>query len=123
MVPANVRPVRWIGSSRRDVRAFPKAVKRDIGQALYAAQRGEEYPSVKALKGFGGRSVLEIVAPYRTDTYRAVYTVRFHDAIYMLHAFQKKSTTGIATSQQAIDLIRQRLAVAERDHRERQASR
>ncbi len=77
MVPANVRPVRWIGSSRRDVRAFPKAVKRDIGQALYAAQRGEEYPSVKALKGFGGRSVLEIVAPYRTDTYRAVYTVRF----------------------------------------------
>ena len=105
------------------MRAFPKAVKRDIGQALYAAQRDEEYPSVKALKGFGGRSVLEIVAPYRTDTYRAVYTVRFHDAIYMLHAFQKKSTTGIATSQQDIDLIRQRLAVAERDHRERQASR
>jgi phage-related protein len=123
MVPADVRPVQWIGSSRRDVRAFPKAVKRDIGQALYAAQRGEEYPSVKVLKGFGGRSVLEIVASYRTDTYRAVYTVRFHDAIYVLHAFQKKSTTGIATSQQDIDLIRQRLAVAERDHRERQASR
>src|SRR5204863_3723062 len=107
MVPANVRPVRWIGSSRRDVRAFPKSVKRDIGQALYAAQRGEEYPSVKPLKGFGGRSVLEIVAPYRTDTYRAVYTVRFSEAIYVLHAFQKKSTRGIATRQHDVDLIGQ----------------
>ncbi len=97
-------------------------MRRDIGQALYAAQRGEAYPSVKALRGFGGRSVLEIVAPYRTDAYRAVYTVRFEDAIYVLHAFQKKSTSGIATSQQDIDLIRQRLAAAERDHRERQTS-
>jgi phage-related protein len=78
---------------------------------------------VKALKGFGGRSVLEIVAPYQTDTYRAVYTVRFHDAIYVLHAFQKKSAHGIATSQQDLDLIRQRLAVAERDVRERQSGR
>lgn len=115
-----VKPVRWVGSSRRDLKAFPKAVRRDIGQALYAAQRGEEYPSVKALRGFGGRSVLEIVAPYQTDAYRAVYTVRFHDAIYVLHAFQKKSTHGIATSQQDLDLIRQRLAVTERDYRERQ---
>ncbi len=120
--PGEVRPVRWMGSSRRDLRAFPKAVRRDIGQALHAAQRGEEYPSVKALKGFGGRSVLEIVAPYRTDTYRPVYTVRFHDAIYVLHAFQKKSTHGIATSRQDLELIRQRLAAAERDHRERQTS-
>jgi phage-related protein len=120
--PSEVRPVRWMGSSRRDLRAFPKAVRRDIGQALYAAQRGEEYPSVKALKGFGGRSVLEIVAPYRTDTYRAVYTVRFHDAIYVLHAFQKKAPGGIATSRQDLELIRQRLAAAERDHRERQTS-
>ncbi len=122
MVPApgQVKPVRWMGSSRRDLRAFPKSVKRDIGQALYAAQRGEEYPWVKALRGFGGRSVLEIVAPYRTDAYRAVYTVRFADAIYVLHAFQKKSTTGIATPQQDLDLIRQRLGAAERDHRERQ---
>jgi phage-related protein len=123
MVPGEVKPVRWVGSSRRDLKTFPRPVKRDIGQALYAAQRGEEYPSVKSLKGFGGRSVLEIVAPYRTDTYRAVYTVRFSDAIYVLHAFQKKSTRGIATRQQDIDLIRQRLAVAERDHRERQSSR
>ena len=123
MVPGDVKPVRWMGSSRRDLRAFPKAVKRAIGQALYAAQRGEEYPSVKALSGFGGRTVLEVVAPYHADAYRAVYTVRFHDAIYVLHAFQKKSTSGIATAQQDIDLIRQRLAAAERDHRERQTSR
>lgn len=98
-------------------------MQRDIGHALYAAQQGEEYPAARALKGFGGRSVLEIVAPYRTDTYRAVYTVRFHDAIYVLHAFQKKSSHGIATSRQDIDLIRQRLAAAERDDRERQSGR
>ena len=78
---------------------------------------------MKALKGFGGRSVLEIVAPYQTDTYRAVYTVRFHGAIYVLHAFQKKSTHGIATSRQDIDLIGQRLAAAERDYRKRQSGR
>lgn len=122
-MPGEVKPVRWVASSRRDLKAFPKAVRRDIGQALYAAQQGEEYPSVKALKGFGGRSVLEIVAPYQTDAYRAVYTVRFHDAIYVLPAFQKKSAHGIATSQQDLDLIRQRLAVAERDVRERQSGR
>jgi phage-related protein len=115
-----LKPVRWVGSSRRDLRHFPKAVKRDIGQALYAAQRGEEYPSVKALKGFGGRSVLEIVAPHHTDAYRAVYTVRFLGAVYVLHAFQKKSKRGMATPKKEIELIRQRLAAAEGDYRERQ---
>lgn len=114
------KPVRWVGSSRRDLKTFPRAVQRHIGQALYAAQCGEEYPSVKALKGFGGRSVLEIVAPHGTGTYRAVYTVRFRDAIYVLHAFQKKSTTGRATPGKEIALIAERLAAAERDHRERQ---
>ena len=95
-------------------------MQRHVGQALYAAQCGEEYPSVKALKGFGGRSVLEVGAPYQGDTFRAVYTVRFHDAIYVLHAFQKKSKKGIATPQKEIELIRQRLAAAEQDYRERQ---
>ena len=71
------KPVQWIASSRRDLKAFPEAVQRDIGQALYAAQQGEEYPSVKALKGFGGRSVLEIAAGDTAGTYRAVYTDRF----------------------------------------------
>lgn len=115
-----LKPVRWIGSSRRDLKSFPKSIQRDLGQALDAAQLGEEYPSVKALKGFGGRSVLEIAALDATATYRAVYTVRFEDAIYVLHSFQKKSKTGIATPQQEIELIRQRLAAAEREYRERQ---
>jgi phage-related protein len=94
---SELKPVRWVGSSRRDLRSFPALVRRDIGQALYAAQWGEEYPCVKALQGFGGRSVLEIVAPYAGDTYRAVYTVRFKDAIYVLHAFQKKSKRSVST--------------------------
>ena len=115
-----LKPIRWVGSSRRDLRSFPARVRRHIGQALYAAQCGEEYPSVKALKGFGGRSVLEIVAPDDGDTYRAVYTVRFQDAIYVLHAFQKKAKKGSATPKKEIDLIQQRLAAAEQDSRERQ---
>ena len=114
-----LKPVRWIGSSRKDLKTFPRPVQRDVGQALYAAQRGEEYPSVKALKGFGGRAVLEMVAPHEGDTYRAVYTVRFHDAVYVLHAFQKKSKTGIATPRKEIELVRQRLGAAEQNYRER----
>ena len=114
------KPVRWVGSSRRDLKTFPKAVRRHVGQALYAAQYGEEYPTVKALKGFGGRSVLEIVADHQSDAWRTVYTVRFGDALYVLHAFQKKSKKGITTPQKDMDLIRQRLATAEQDHRERQ---
>jgi phage-related protein len=116
---SELKPVRWVGSSRRDLRGFPAPVRRDIGQALYAAQWGEEYPCVKALQGFGGRSVLEIVAPYAGDTYRAVYTVRFKDAIYVLHAFQKKSKRSVSTPKKEIDLIKQRLAAAEQDYRER----
>jgi phage-related protein len=117
--PANPKPVVWMGSSRKDLKAFPEDVQRDVGYALYGAQRGEEYASVKALKGFGGRSVLEIVAPHDGDTYRAVYTVKFADAIYVLHAFQKKSKSGIATPKTEIDLIRRRLADAERLHAQR----
>ena len=74
---------------------------------------------MKALRGFGGRSVLEIVAPHEGDTYRAVYTVEFTDAIYVLHAFQKKSKSGIATPKTEINVIRQRLADAERLHAKR----
>ena len=114
-----VKPVRWVGSSRRDLKTFPKRIQRDVGQALYAAQLGEEYPSVKVLKGFGGRSVLEIVASDHVATYRAVYTVRFLDAVYVLHAFQKKSKKGIATPKREIELVRERLATAERHYRER----
>lgn len=109
-----LKPVRWVGSSRTDVRSFPQPVRFDIGQALYAAQRGEIDPAAKPLKGFGGRSVLEIVAPFDGNTWRAVYTVQFAEAIYVLHAFQKKSKSGIATPKKEIELIHKRLADVER---------
>jgi phage-related protein len=114
------RSVVWIGSSRKDVRSFPRQVRRDIGQALYAAQHGETDPASKPLKGFQGASVVEIVADFRSGTWRAIYTVRFSDAIYVLHAFQKKSKSGIATPQTHIELIRHRLAEVERLHRAKQ---
>jgi phage-related protein/predicted XRE-type DNA-binding protein len=91
----------------------------DIGHALFAAQEGKTDPAAKPLKGFGGASVLEIVASHHGNAWRAVYTVRFQDAIYVLHVFQKKSTKGIATPTREIELIKQRLAEAERDYRER----
>jgi phage-related protein len=115
-----VKPVFWIGSSRDDLRAMPDRVRRDIGQALYAAQQGATDAAAKPLKGFGGARVMEIVDRDRSGAYRAVYTAQFGDAIYVLHVFQKKSKHGIATPKHDIDLIRRRLAVAERDYRERQ---
>lgn len=90
----------------------------DIGHALFAAQEGKTDPAAKPLKGFGGASVLEIVASHLGNAWRAVYTVRFQNAVYVLYVFQKKSTKGIATPAREIDLIRRRLAEAERDHRE-----
>ena len=115
-----MKPVVWMGSSREDLGGMPQQVRRDIGQALYAAQQGEADPAAKALKGFGGARVMEIVERYRTDAYRAVYTVQFANAVYVLHVFQKKSKPGIATPKHEIDLIRRRLAEAERHHKERQ---
>ena len=110
----------WMGSSRKNLRAFPQAVRRDIGRALFTAQEGETDPSAKPLNGFGGGSVLEVIARHQGDTWRAVYTVRFAEAVYVLHTFQKKSKRGIATPKQEMDLVRQRLREAERLHRERQ---
>jgi phage-related protein len=115
-----MKPVVWIGSSRRDLREMPQQVRRDIGQALYTAQQGVTDPAAKPLKGFGGARVMEIVERYRTDAYRAVYTAHFDNAVYVLHVFQKKSKSGIATPRHEIELIRRRLAEAERHHRERQ---
>ena len=115
----SVKPLRWVGSSRGDVQSFPQPVRSEIGHALYVAQCGETDPAAKPLKGFGGRSVQEIVTPFAGDTWRTVYTVRFEDAVYVLHAFQKKSKSGIATPKKEIDLIRKRLADAERDYKAR----
>ncbi len=112
------RPLVWVGSSRADLRKFPREVRRDIGQALYAAQQGETDPAAKALKGFGGGSVLEVISNHVAGTYRAVYTVRFAEAIYVLHVFQKKSKRGVATPAREIELVKQRLAEAHRRHME-----
>ncbi|MGO9258377.1 MAG: type II toxin-antitoxin system RelE/ParE family toxin [Bryobacteraceae bacterium] len=120
MASEQLKPVRWVGSSHKDVRSFPQPVRAAIGHALYAAQKGETDPAAKPLKGFGGGSVLEIVTGHRGDTWRSVYTVRFEDAVYVLHAFRKKSKRGIATPKKEIGLIRQGLSEAERAHRERQ---
>jgi phage-related protein len=108
----------WFEPAR--IRGMPKQVRRDIGQALYAAQQGTTDPAAKPLRGFGGARVMEIVERYRTGAYRAVYTVHFENAVYVLHVFQKKSKSGIATPKHEIELIRRRFAEAERHHRERQ---
>ena len=109
--------IRWVGSSRKDLRRFPREARRDIGAALDAAQLGEMDPSARPLRGFGGASVIEIRVAFRTDAYRAVYTVRFGEAIYVLHAFQKKSTRGIATPKTEIEVIEARLRQAEEIYR------
>jgi len=97
-----------------------RSATREIGAALYAAQQGDTDPAAKPMKGFGGASVLEIVSDYHGDTWRAVYTIRFREAVYVLHVFQKKSKPGIAMPKQEIEVIKRRLAEAERLHRERQ---
>jgi phage-related protein len=118
-----VKSVVWIGSSRRDLKSFPAEVKDVMGYALYQAQAGRKADSAKPLAGFGGAGVLEIVEDHQTDTYRAVYTVKFSDLVYVLHAFQKKSKKGIATPKPDIDLIRLRLKIAEEDYKMRQTGR
>jgi phage-related protein len=120
MMDLPLKPVVWIGSSRKDLKAFPRTVQRDMGIALLAVQYGVEPPSAKALKGLGGRSVLELVEDHIGGTYRAVYTVRFEGAVYVLHAFQKKAKKGIATPKADLELIRRRLREAEIVHRQRQ---
>ena len=114
-----LKPVFWMGSSRRDLQSFPKPVQSEVGYALHAAQQGELDPAAKPLKGFGSAQVIEIVNRFSGDAYRAVYTVRFGDALYVLHVFQKKSTKGAATPKPDTDLIRARLKDAERFHKER----
>jgi phage-related protein len=116
------KPLEWMGNSRRVVQAFPKPVRQVVGQALYAAQTGDTHVDTKPLKGFGGASVVEILADHDGDTFRAVYTVRFRRVVYMLHAFQKKSKKGIKTPQKELDLIKQRLRDAEHHYKEQYGS-
>jgi len=121
--PPKIKNLVWIGSSRRDLKSFPAEVKDVMGYALYQAQVGRKALSAKPLAGFGGAGVLEIVEDHQTDTYRAVYTVKFSEFVYVLHAFQKKSKKGIATPKPDIDLIKRRIRVAEEDYKMRQAAR
>lgn len=110
------KSVHWVASSKADLRDFPDEARRDVGFALSFAQRGEKHQSAKPLKGFKGAGVLEIVEDHHGDTYRAVYTVRFAEAIYVLHAFKKKSKSGIKTPQHEIELIERRLKMAAADY-------
>ncbi len=107
-----MKPLLWLGSSKKDLLALPVDVRKFFGHALDAAQRGEQHEAAKVLKGFGSAGILEIVEDDASGTYRTVYTVRFAQAIFVLHVFQKKSKRGIETPKPDMDIIRQRLKAA-----------
>lgn len=113
----SLRPVGWIGTSKEDLLTFPDAVVSEIGHALYVAQKGGKHSSAKPLKGFGGAGTLEVVEDYDGDSYRAIYTVRFAGVVYVLHAFQKKSKTGISRPAREMAKIKSRLRTAEEEYR------
>ncbi|GJQ56112.1 MAG: hypothetical protein HKUEN07_26810 [Rhodocyclaceae bacterium] len=112
-MPSQEKPLKWVGSSKKDLMALPAEVRKFFGHALDFAQRGDRHDAAKALKGFGGSGVLEVVEGDVGGTYRAVYTVKFEEAVFVLHCFQKKSKRGIATPKEDMDIIRARLKVAE----------
>lgn len=113
------KPLVWIGSTLKDLRAFPEDVKDVIGFALNEAQAGGKHPDAKPLKGYKGAGVLEVVDDFDGDTYRAVYTVKMAGVVYALHAFQKKSKTGKATDKTDLEMIERRLKLAHEDYERR----
>lgn len=116
--PREEKPLHWVGSSKKDLLRFPAEVVDNVGYALGAVQYGGHPPSAKVWKGLG-TGVLEIVEDDASGTYRTVYTVRFREAVYVLHAFQKKSPSGIRTAKTDVKLVRRRLSEAMRDYEER----
>ncbi|MCC5615805.1 type II toxin-antitoxin system RelE/ParE family toxin [Nostoc sp. CHAB 5836] len=118
MSQTHQKALKWIGSALDDLKEFPEDVQDVMGYALDVAQHGRKHPDAKPLRNFKGGGVLEVVDDYDGDTYRAVYTVKFAGFVYLLHAFQKKSKHGIATSQQDIDLVKKRLKAAQEDYSE-----
>ena len=108
----SLKPLYWLGSSKRDLLSLPGPVEDLFGYALYLAQDGRKHEQAKPLKGFGSAGVLEVVEDWDRSTYRAVYTVRFEGVVFVLHIFQKKSKRGAATPKADIDLIHQRLKAA-----------
>jgi phage-related protein len=113
MTKQTSKPLEWIGSSKKDLMALPLEVIKLFGHALDFAQRGGQHDAAKVLKGFGGSGVLEVIENHQSGTYRAVYTVKFKQAVFVLHCFQKKSKSGIATPKEDMDIIHARLKVAE----------
>jgi phage-related protein len=107
------KPLVWIGSSKRDLVALPVPIRKFFGHALDFAQSGDKHEAAKVRKGFGGAGVLEIVEDGRGGTYRAVYTIKFKEAVFVLHVFQKKSRHGMATPKPDLDIIRERLKFVE----------
>tara|TARA_A100001391_G_scaffold188617_1_gene159329 strand:- start:27306 stop:27674 length:369 start_codon:yes stop_codon:yes gene_type:complete len=118
-MPDDEKPLHWIGSSLKDLRSFPEDVKDVMGFALSVAQAGGKHADAKPLKGYKGAGVLEVVDDFDGDTYRAVYTIKFEGAVYVLHAFQKKSKKGIATGKADLKLIEARLKAAASDYEKR----
>jgi phage-related protein len=116
--PAELKSLAWVGSAKRDLLALPEEVIDAFGYALYVAQTGKKHEKAKALHGFGSAGILEIVEDWRGNAYRAVYAVRFSAAMFVLHVFQKKAKRGIATPRQDMELIRERLKVAEQTAKE-----
>jgi len=114
----SLRPLEWIGSSKKDLKALPDEVMDVFGYALFLAQTGGKHDQAKPLKGFGSAGVLEVVEDWQGNTYRAVYTVRFEERVFVLHVFQKKSKSGIATPKPDMNLIRERLKTAARRAKE-----
>lgn len=116
--PPQVKPLYWVGSSKKDLLALPETVMHVFGYALYLAQTGKKHDQAKPMRGFGSAGVLEIIEDREGNTYRAVYTVRFVESVFVLHVFQKKSKRGIATPKRELDLIRERWKAAEQMTRE-----
>ena len=111
-----MKPLRWIASSKDDLSAMPREVRRVVGYALYVAQQGDKAADAKVLTGFAGAGVIEVIARHDGDTFRAVYTVRFAGVVYVLHAFQKKSPRGVKTAQIDVELVERRLKIAQQDY-------
>lgn len=109
------KPLKWIGSAKRDLDSMPEDVKDLFGHAIDLAQAGGKHQDAKALSGFGSAGVLEVVEDFRSDTYRAVYTVKFAGWVYVLHCFQKKSKSGIKTPKEDMDMVNARLKAAKQD--------
>ena len=117
----SAKPLFWVGSSWKDLKAFPSGARQTGGFALWQAQQGRKHESAKVLKGFGGAGVLEVIEDDNGNTYRVVYTVKFAGAVYVLHAFQKKSKSGIKTPAAEMEMVRRRLRLAEEDYATRRA--